>query len=142
MVKEPSVLERSDVIQPETPIRWPRDVYELMAPLADVEQGEVLWLIPLNSQHKTKGPVMVSRGTLNSSLVSPREVFLRAMVANAAAIIVVHNHPSGDPTPSPDDQMITQQLVAAGRLLDMPVRDHVILGLGRYVSMAELGLMG
>ena len=71
----------------------------------------------------------------------PREVFLAAICASAAAVILVHNHPSGDPTPSAGDRTITEQLVAAGRLLDIPVHDHVIVGAGRYTSFAEAGLL-
>jgi DNA repair protein RadC len=68
-------------------------------------------------------------------------VFRAAIVAGAAAILLAHNHPSGDPTPSADDQMVTAQLVAAGRLLDIPVHDHLIIRRGRYVSFAEAGLL-
>src|SRR5918911_768911 len=73
--------------------------------------------------------------------VHPREVFREAIAERAAAIILVHNHPSGDPTPSADDRLVTEQLVAAGRLLDIPVHDHVIVGRGRFVSFAEAGLL-
>ena len=83
----------------------------------------------------------MTRGILNSSLVHPREVFIYAIVARAAAIILCHNHPSGDPTPSADDRIVTEQLVAAGKLLDIPVLDHVIIGRGRYTSFAEAGLL-
>jgi hypothetical protein len=68
-------------------------------------------------------------------------VFRLAIHVNAAAVILVHNHPSGDPTPSADDRAVTAQLVAAGRLLDMPVADHVVIGRGRYLSFAEGGLL-
>jgi DNA repair protein RadC len=68
-------------------------------------------------------------------------VFREAIAERAAAIILVHNHPSGDPTPSPDDRQVTRQLVEAGRLLDIPVHDHVIIGRGRYVSFAESGIL-
>jgi DNA repair protein RadC len=78
---------------------------------------------------------------LNSSLVHPREVFREAIAENAAAIILIHNHPSGDPTPSPDDRITTEQLVQAGRVLDIPVHDHIIIGRGRYLSFAEAGLL-
>ena len=74
-------------------------------------------------------------------LVHPREVFVCAIVARAAAIVLCHNHPSGDPAPSTDDRSVTEQLVAAGKLLDMPVVDHVIIGRGRYTSFAEAGLL-
>ncbi len=68
-------------------------------------------------------------------------MFREAIAERAAAVILVHNHPSGDPVPSADDRAITEQLVAAGRLLDIPVHDHVIIGRGRYTSFAEAGLL-
>lgn len=125
------------------PIRSPRDVFAFMAPYAEREVGESFWILPLDSQHRLvgAGPTVITRGILNSSLVHPREVFLAAIAASAAAVILVHNHPSGDPTPSADDRVVTEQLVAAGRLLDIPVHDHVIVGRGRYTSFAEAGLL-
>ncbi len=124
-------------------LRSPGDVYAYMAPFAEREPAEVFWILPLDSQHKlnTPGPIVVTRGILNSSLVHPREVFLAAIKATAAAVILVHNHPSGDPTASADDRAVTDQLVATGRILDIPVRDHVIIGRGRYFSFAEVGLI-
>lgn len=126
-----------------TAVRSPRDAFAFVAPYAAREVAEVIWIICLDSQHRAIGnaPVAVTRGTLTSSLVHPREVFRPAIVAGAAAIILAHNHPSGDPTPSADDRMATDQLVAAGALLDIPVHDHVILGAGRYSSFAEIGLL-
>lgn len=125
------------------PMRSPRNVFDAMAPYGNQEEVEVFWTLCLDSQHRLlfDAPVVVTRGILNSSLVHPREVFRAAIVANAAAVILCHNHPSGDPTPSADDRLVTEQLVAAGRLLDIPVHDHVILGAGRYTSFAEAGLL-
>ena len=102
-----------------------------------------VWILPLDAQHQLvgAGPTVITRGILNSSLVHPREVFIAAIASRAAAVILVHNHPSGDPTPSPDDRAVTDQLVAAGRVLDIPVFDHVIIGDGRYTSFAEAGLL-
>ena len=127
----------------DIPVLSPRDVVERMTPYADRETAEVFWVLPLNSQHRLIGnaPEAVTRGILNSSLVHPREVFLCAIVARAAAVVLCHNHPSGDPTPSADDRAVTEQLVAAGKLLDIPVVDHVIIGRGRYASFAEAGLL-
>ena len=127
----------------EVQLRAPRDVYERMAPYAEREPVEVFWMLALNAQHHLIGgaPEVITRGILNSSLVHPREVFLHAIVARAAAIILCHNHPSGDPSPSPDDRAITSQLVAAGKLLDIPVADHVVIGQGRYLSFSEAGLL-
>ena len=124
-------------------IRNPSDVFAYMAPYAEREVAESFWLLALDAQHRVSadGPAVISRGILDSTLVHPREVFRVALILNAAAIIVAHNHPSGDPTPSPDDLLVTHQLVAAGRLLDMPVHDHVVLGDGRYVSFAEARLL-
>jgi DNA repair proteins len=95
----------------------------------------------LDSQHRLERDIAVTRGLLNSSLVHPREVFREAIAENAAAIILIHNHPSGDPTPSADDRVVTEQLVQAGRVLDIPVQDHIIIGRGRYLSFAEAGLL-
>lgn len=114
-----------------------------MSPFAEREVCESFWILPLDSQHRLIGaaPTVITRGILNSSLVHPREVFCAAIVASAAAVILSHNHPSGDPGPSSDDRLVTEQLVAAGRLLDIPVHDHVIIGRDRYVSFAEAGLL-
>jgi DNA repair protein RadC len=122
-------------------IRVPGDVYRLLAPrLADLAVEE-FHVLALDSQSGILRDIAVTRGTLNSSLVHPREVFRGAIAEAAAGIIVVHNHPSGDPTPSPDDRAVTRQLVEAGRILDLPVYDHVVIGRGRYVSFAESGLL-
>ena len=123
------------------PVRGPRDVYALMAPYAEREAVESFWILALDSQHHLCGgaPTVISRGILNASLVHPREVFCAAILASAAAVVLCHNHPSGDPTPSAEDRAITEQLAAAGRLLDIPVHDHVIVGRGRYTSFAEAG---
>ncbi|HEU5262034.1 MAG TPA: DNA repair protein RadC [Gemmatimonadales bacterium] len=126
---------------PPERIRGPADVQRFYASrLRDlaVEQFHVL---ALGSQSQVLGDLLITRGILNSSLVHPREVFRAAIAEAAAGIIVVHNHPSGDPTPSADDRAVTRQLVEAGRLLDVPVYDHVIVGGDRYVSFAEAGLL-
>jgi DNA repair protein RadC len=85
--------------------------------------------------------VLITRGILDSSLVHPREVFRAAIAEAAAGIIVVHNHPSGDPTPSAEDRAVTRQLVAAGQLLDVPLHDHVIIAGDRFTSFAAQGLL-
>ena len=123
------------------PVRSPRDVVELFAARLQDLPVEEFHVAVLDSQHRLERDIMVTRGILNSSLVHPREVFREAIAERAAAIILVHNHPSGDPTPSADDRVVTEQLVAAGRLLDIPVHDHVIVGRGRYTSFAEAGLL-
>ena len=123
------------------PIRSPRDVVAVFAPRLEDLPVEEFHVAVLDAQHRLERDVTVTRGILNSSLVHPREVFREAIAERAASVILVHNHPSGDPTPSPDDRAVTDQLVAAGRLLDIPVHDHVIIGRGRYTSFAEAGLL-
>jgi len=122
-------------------IRSPRDVYRLFATRLEDLPVEEFHVAVLDAQHRLERDITITRGILNSSLVHPREVFREAIAERAAALILVHNHPSGDPTPSLDDRAVTDQLVAAGRLLDIPVHDHVIVGRGRYTSFAEAGLL-
>jgi DNA repair protein RadC len=122
-------------------IREPQDVVRLLtARLRDLTVEE-FHLLALDSQSQVLREVLVTRGLLNSSLVHPREVFRAAIAEAAAGIIVVHNHPSGDPTPSAEDRAVTQQLVAAGRLLDVPLYDHVIIAGDRFLSFATEGLL-
>jgi DNA repair protein RadC len=122
-------------------IRTPADAYRYFVPrLADLS-AEEFHVLALDSQSAVLRDLLITRGILNSSLVHPREVFRGAIAEAAAGIILVHNHPSGDPSPSADDRAITRQLVEAGRLLDLPVYDHVIVGRGRYVSFSEAGLI-
>ncbi len=123
------------------PVRSPRDVVELFASRLEDLPVEEFHVAVLDSQHRLERDITITRGILNSSLVHPREVFREAIAERAAAVILVHNHPSGDPAPSADDKSVTEQLVAAGRLLDIPVHDHVIIGRGRYTSFAEAGLL-
>jgi DNA repair protein RadC len=123
------------------PLRGPRDVASAYAPRLQDLPVEEFHVAILDAQHRLERDVLVTRGLLKSSLVHPREVFREAIAERAAAVILVHNHPSGDPTPSAEDRAVTEQLVAAGRLLDIPVHDHVIVGRGRYVSFAEAGLL-
>lgn len=123
------------------PIRSPRDGVAVLRPMFEAEDVEVFVVLSLDAQHKLIAAQEVTRGLVNSSLVAPREVFRLAIAMNASALILAHNHPSGDPTPSAEDRVVTAQLVAAGRLLDIPVHDHLIIGHNRYVSFAETGLL-
>jgi DNA repair protein RadC len=102
-------------------------------------EKECFVILLLTTRRKVKGHCCVSMGTLDTILVHPREVFRPAIIAAAAAIILMHNHPSGDPTPSEADVRVTRELIRAGQLLRLEVLDHVILGMGRDVSLRELG---
>ena len=108
----------------------------------DVDR-EVFAVLLLDVRRRAVGFHVVSVGCLNSSLVHPREVFKAAILGNAASVVLCHNHPSGDPEPSPDDVALTLQLVAAGGLLGIAVVDHIILGdsLARHVSLHERGVV-
>lgn len=119
----------------------PRDVYDFLRELEDLDR-EVFCTVHLDRQNQIVGCEEVSRGSLFSSLVHPREVYKAAILNSAAGIIVAHNHPSGDPTPSPQDRALTQRLYQAGELLEIPLVDSVIIGMGSYCSMRakeELG---
>ncbi|HEX6433273.1 MAG TPA: DNA repair protein RadC [Gemmatimonadales bacterium] len=126
---------------PVVRIREPEDVLRLFGSRLRDLQVEEFHLLALDSQSQVLREVLITRGLLNSSLVHPREVFRAATAEAAAGIIVVHNHPSGDPTPSAEDRAATKQLVSAGRLLDVPLYDHVIIAGDRFVSFATAGLL-
>jgi DNA repair protein RadC len=119
---------------------WKQVIAYLRAAMAH-ERTEQFRILFLDKKNILLRDEVQQRGTIDHAPVYPREVARRALELGAAALILVHNHPSGDPTPSADDRMVTEQLVAAGRLLDIPVHDHVIVGRGRYVSFAEAGLL-
>lgn len=91
-------------------------------------------LVPVDTKLKPLGVFILTTGTINASLVSTRDVFQAALLCNAASIFVLHNHPSGDPTPSRQDKRITQKLIDAGKLMEIPLVDHVIVGEGKYYS--------
>lgn len=122
-------------------ILGPGDVYERCAPaLRDLSHEEFRVLL-MNTQHAVVAELTVTRGILDASVIHPREVFKPAVVESAAALILVHNHPSGDPAPSAEDRRVTRQLVQAGQVLGIPVLDHVVIGDARYISFAEAGLL-
>ena len=115
--------------------------HEYLKPHAQGLDREHLWRIDLNARSFVIHHEVVSIGSLSASIVHPREVFRAAIVAAAAGVIVAHNHPSGDVTPSPEDKEATRRLVKAGELLGIPVVDHLIIGDGRYFSFKEAGLL-
>ena len=102
---------------------------------------ECFWTLLLDGKNRTLKLVKVSEGTLTSSLVHPREVFRPAIEEAAAGVILAHNHPSGDPTPSREDREITRRLVATGEMVGIRILDHVIIGPQRYFSFADEGLL-
>ncbi len=123
-------------------ISTPEDVVELCAVQLRGLDREHFWALALNTKNQLLKVLEVSIGSLNASIVHPRELFRDAVRVSAASVVVVHNHPSGDPTPSGADIQLTRRLVRAGDVLGIEVLDHVVIGDGgEYASMKDLGLM-
>ncbi|RMG66634.1 MAG: JAB domain-containing protein [Calditrichaeota bacterium] len=122
-------------------ITGPEDVFRRFEPLLAHLKKEVFMILVLNSANVLMREIKISEGILNSSLVHPREVFKQAILESAASIILMHNHPSGEVQPSQEDKAITRRLVESGRLLDIPVLDHLIIGQGRFFSFRDAGLI-
>lgn len=121
-------------------IHSPADAAALVQFDMSVLEQEELWVILLDTRNRVLHIEKVYRGSVNTSQVRIGELFRSAVRRNAAALVVVHNHPSGDPSPSPDDVAVTRAIVAAGKLLDIEVLDHLVIGMGRYASLKERGL--
>ncbi len=126
----------------------PEDAVRLLAPEARTLEREIFWVLNLDTKNRLHGrPQEISQGILDASLVHPREVFREAVRSGAAAVVLAHNHPSGDPHPSAEDVRITRQLIEAGRVMDIRVMDHVIVGSGdpqglpRFTSLREEGIL-
>lgn len=119
----------------------PADVAAVYGPRLRDMKREVFVVVHLNTANIITGDYTVSEGGLAASIVEPRAVFQRAVLENAAAVICLHNHPSGNPEPSREDVSITRQLVEAGKLMGIPVHDHLIIAGAGYTSLAERGLM-
>lgn len=122
-------------------ISSPADVAEIASDYLETADREHFIVLMLNTKNRVIGINTVSIGSLNASIVHPRECFKAAIIHNAHSIILVHNHPSGDPTPSREDIDITRRLAEAGKILGIEVLDHVIIGdgSGRYASLKEQG---
>jgi len=121
-------------------IQSPEQAAELVMYEMGALSQEHLRVLLLDTRNQLIRITEVYRGSLNSSLIRVGEVFRDAVRANAASVIVVHNHPSGNPSPSPEDVAITRAMVEAGRLLDIEVLDHLVIGTGRFVSLKSKGL--
>jgi DNA repair protein RadC len=119
----------------------PEIIFQRYEPLLSHQKKEIFKILILNSANFLIRDVQISEGILNSSLVHPREVFKSAILESAASIILLHNHPSGEAEPSQEDKNITRRLMEAGKLLDIPVLDHIIIGQRRYFSFREAGLI-
>jgi DNA repair protein RadC len=121
-------------------IRSPSDAANLLLSEMQTLEQEHLVTVILNTRNRVLAVHTVYIGSLNTSVVRVGELFREAIRRNAAAILVAHNHPSGDPAPSPEDVAVTRQIVEAGKLMDIDVLDHLVIGRGRFVSLKERGL--
>lgn len=137
LVKEKAVNYKTDDLS------RPALVTELLNSVAslNVAGEEHCYMLALNNKGKLIGLFFISKGTVNMTCLSPREVFMRALLAGAALIVLCHNHPSGDPEPSRKDIEMTKKFQEAGELLGLPVIDHIIIGGNGYYSFLEKGLL-
>lgn len=126
---------------PPSVIRSPQDAYELLYGELAYLQKEHFVCLFINTKNHVIGKEIISIGSLNAAIVSPREVFRAAIKRASAALICAHNHPSGDPTPSQEDLYLTKRLVDAGEIIGISVLDHLIIGRQEYVSLKERSLM-
>ena len=139
----PDVLALLDLIKilitsdPRTQIKSPADVAGLLLFELSYLDQEQLRTVLLDTKNRVQSIPTIYQGSLNASMVRVGELFKAALQWNSAALILVHNHPSGDPTPSPEDVLLTREIVEAGKLLDVEVLDHLVIGHGKYVSMRE-----
>jgi len=125
---------------PVDSITAPSDAHKILAVYMSGLDREHLVVLLLDTKNKVIGINTVAIGSGNAAIVNIKDIFKPAIIVNAMAIIVAHNHPSGDPTPSPEDVRITEKIVEAGKLLDVNVLDHIIVGHNRFVSLKERGL--
>lgn len=129
-------LERSAKVKS---FRHPKDIYNYLCDMRKLQQ-EQFRIVLLNAKNRIICQQLISQGTINASIVSPREVFHAATKYLAASIIIAHNHPSGDCSPSKEDLLVTESLVSSGKLLEIPILDHVIIGYNGYFSFLENGI--
>jgi len=122
----------------EEKLNSPSKIYKIMQGEAKIDR-ECVWVLHMNSKLKLIEKELVSMGTLDAAPVHPREVFKKAILNSSSSIIVVHNHPSGDPTPTGEDMMVAKRLRQAGEILDIPVKDFLVISSKGYTSFAEEG---
>jgi DNA repair protein RadC len=122
-------------------LRTAGEVYRYLAPRLALLRHEVFHVLSFNTRNVLLGDARVAEGTIDACTVDPREVFRAALAARATAVIFAHNHPSGDPDPSEADLQLTRELQAGARIFHLRVLDHVVVGAGRYVSLARSGLL-
>ena len=137
------IKESSKLYEVEKEVSSPSDVYNQLESIFNLsnQAEEVLVMLVLDTKNKIIGAFEVSRGSLNSSIVHPREIFKRALLINGASIILGHNHPSGDTTPSKEDKEVTLKLKEGGKILEIELLDHIIVGDRGYTSLKGIGVI-
>ena len=129
-----------ECLEPQPQIKSPVDAATLLLPEIGYREQEHFYVLFLNTRNRVLGGESIYKGSIDQTHIRVADVFREAVRRNCAAIVVAHNHPSGDPTPSPEDVVVTRDLVEAGRLLGIEVLDHLVIGHRRWVSMRERGL--
>ena len=142
MLKTLTILtvKKSKRLFPRHLLREPREVYQFVKESADLDR-EYVFRLDLDTRNYSTGMEIISIGTLNSTLVHPREFWKGALLRNASAVVVLHNHPSGNTEPSPEDVTLTRRLFVAGKILGIDLLDHLIIGPNGYYSFKEHGCM-
>lgn len=130
----------TDALDERPQIRAPADAANLLMPEMALLEQEHMRVMILDTRNRVITTVTVYVGSLNTSVVRVGELFREAIRLNAAGVIIAHNHPSGDPSPSPEDVSVTRHIIQAGQMLDIEVLDHVVIGRQRFVSLKERGL--
>ena len=135
------IKEAASTFHAKTRCQFSEDVYRYFKDICENQDREHLYALFLDTKHVPIGMNHVAMGTLSTTIVHPREVFKCAILLNAACLVIVHNHPSGDPSPSHEDRALTTRIADAGKLLGIALLDHVVIGSGRYFSFADQGAL-
>lgn len=135
------IVKESSLLYQKRTIRSPHDAYELIRDFVADADREHFMVVCLDTKNRPTSINMCHVGGLNASLAHPREVLKTAVLSNAASVLLAHNHPSGDPTPSPEDIEVTRRIAQAGEIMGIEVLDHLIVGDGEFVSLKEKGHM-
>lgn len=129
-------IDSKIITSPKDTVKIFNKVFEM-----DIRAEEILALMTLDTKNQITGMFIVSQGSINTTIVHPREVFKRALLQNSANIIIAHNHPSGLPDPSKEDINITRRLDEAGKIIGINLLDHIIIGNNRHISLKEKGIL-
>lgn len=119
----------------------PHQTFAYLKPILEHQDREHMYGVFLDTKHRIIGMHHIAMGSMNQAIIHPREVFKCAILLNAAALVIAHNHPSGDPTPSTDDRLLTKRLADAGAILGITLLDHLVIGDNRFYSFAEHGTL-